>query len=356
MFIANSSSRQLKYVDALREAMTQEMEKNPSVFIMGLDVDDPKSIMGSTRGILQKFGPERIFTTPLSEDAMTGVAIGAAMAGLRPIHVHIRMDFLLLCVNQLVNIAAKTHYMYGGVANVPLVVRAIIGKSWGQGAQHSQALQSLFMHIPGLKVVMPSNAYDAKGCMLAAIRDNNPVMFFEHRLLYDIESPVPETEYVVELGKARVCTEGDDITIVGISFMQIECMRAHELLLENGIKAEVIDPITLVPLDIETIVKSVKKTGKLLVVDNAWTNCGASAEIMAAVAEQCSGTDNIVMRRIGFAPTSCPPSPNLEKLFYPHSGTVAEAAYKMVRPTQNTWTADISRFERSNKTPFRGPF
>ena len=231
-----------------------------------------------------------------------------------------------------------------------------IGKSWGQGAQHSQALQSLFMHIPGLKVVMPSNAYDAKGCMLAAIRDNNPVMFFEHRLLYDIESPVPEEDYIVELGKARVCTAGDDITIVGISFMQVECMRAHELLSEVGVRAEIIDPITLVPLDIATIVKSVKRTRKLLVVDNAWTTCGASAEIMAAVAEECSVEDGVTMRRIGFAPTSCPPAPNLEKLFYPSASTVADMAFKMVKPKDPEWHSDASRFERSQKTPFKGPF
>lgn len=357
MFTATNTTRQLKYVDALREAVTQEMERDKRVFVMGLDVDDPKSIMGSTRGILEKFGPERIFTTPLSEDGMTGVAIGAALAGMRPIHVHIRMDFLMLSMNQLVNIAAKNHYMYGGVTNVPLVVRGIIGKSWGQGAQHSQALQSLFCHIPGLKVVMPSNAYDAKGCMLAAIRDNNPVMFFEHRLLYDIASPVPEGDYTVELGKARVCTQGNDITIVGISFMQVECMRAYELLNEVGIHAEVIDPISLVPLDVDTIVASVKKTKKLLVVDNAWTSCGVSAEIMAAVAERLSGSEQIEMRRIGFAPTSCPPAPNLEKLFYPTSGTVATTAFQMVnRDRAKAWKADDSRYEKSQATPFRGPF
>jgi pyruvate dehydrogenase E1 component beta subunit len=183
--------RSLRYVDALREAVAQEMERDSSVFVMGLDVDDHKAIQGSTRGLLAQFGPRRVFTTPLSEDAMTGIAIGAAMAGMRPIHVHIRMDFLLLCMNQLINIAAKAHYMYGGSVSVPLVVRSMIGKSWGQGAQHSQGLHSLFMHIPGLKVVLPSNAHDAKGLMIAAIRDNNPVIFVEHRLLYGLESHVP---------------------------------------------------------------------------------------------------------------------------------------------------------------------
>src|SRR5215470_16905337 len=183
--------RLLTYVDALCEAVTQEMERDSSVFVMGLDVDDHKAIQGSTRGLQQRFGPGRVFTTPLSEDAMTGVAIGAAMAGMRPIHVHIRMDFLMLCMNQLINIAAKSCYMYDGQVKVPLVVRSMIGKSWGQGAQHSQGLYSMFMHVPGLKVVAPSNAYDAKGCMIAAIRDDNPVIFVEHRLLYFTDAFVP---------------------------------------------------------------------------------------------------------------------------------------------------------------------
>jgi len=165
-----SNQRLLTYVDALREAVAQEMQRDPSVFVFGLDVDDHKAIQGSTRGLLERFGPERVMGTPLSEEAMTGVAIGAAMAGLRPIHVHIRMDFLLLCMNQLINIAAKARYMYGGQVAVPLVVRSMIGKSWGQGAQHSQGLHSLFMHVPGLKVVAPADAYMAKGCMIAAIR------------------------------------------------------------------------------------------------------------------------------------------------------------------------------------------
>src|ERR1043166_4419740 len=255
--------RVLRYVDALCEGVAQEMERDPRVFVFGLDVDDHKAIQGSTRGLQQRFGRERVFNTPLSEDAMTGVAIGAAMAGLRPIHVHIRMDFLMLCMNQLVNMASKAHYMYGGSVKVPMVVRGIIGKSWGQGAQHSQGLHSLFMHIPGLKVVAPSNAHDAKGCMAAAIRDDDPVLFVEHRLLYPTEAFVPEEPFTVEPGRARIRTEGSDITVVGVSNMMLECLRAHELLAEVGIHAEVIDPIWLVPLDIETVIESVRKTGRL---------------------------------------------------------------------------------------------
>ena len=196
----------MTYVDALREGMAQEMRSDPRVFLFGLDVDDHKAIQGSTRGLVQEFGPERVFGTPLSEDAMTGVAIGAAMAGMRPVHVHIRMDFLMLAMNQLINIAAKSSYMYDGQVKVPMVVRSMIGKSWGQGAQHSQGLHAMFMHVPGLKVVAPSNAYDAKGALIAAIRDDNPVIFVEHRLLYYTDAFVPEESYVVPFGKARVCT------------------------------------------------------------------------------------------------------------------------------------------------------
>ena len=292
----------------------------PEYFVFGLDVDDHKGIQGSTRGLVDVFGPERVFGTPLSEDAMTGVAIGAAMAGMRPVHVHIRMDFLMLCMNQLVNIAAKSRYMYDGQVKVPLVVRSMIGKSWGQGAQHSQGLHAMFMHVPGLKVVAPSNAYDAKGCLIRAIRDDNPVIFVEHRLLYFTDAYVPEESFEVPFGKARVCTQGDDITIVGISNMLVELLRASELLADIGIHAEVIDPISLVPLDVDTIVQSVRRTGRLLVVDNAWTSCGASAEIVASVVERVGNRNPIRVQRMGYAPTTCPTTPVLEREFYPDPG------------------------------------
>src|SRR5213080_2197350 len=196
--------RTLSYADAIREATDQEMARDPSVIVFGLDVDDPRAIQGTTRGLMERYGPERVFGTPLSEDAMTGAAVGMALAGLRPIHVHIRMDFLMLAMNQLVNVAAKSRYMYGGSVSVPLVVRAMIGKSWGQGAQHSQGLHSFFMHVPGLKVVAPSTPFDAKGCLSAAVRDDNPVLYVEHRLLHAQKGPVPEEDYQVPPGKARV--------------------------------------------------------------------------------------------------------------------------------------------------------
>lgn len=351
-----TSPRVLTYVDALREAVAQEMRRDPNVFLFGLDTDDHKAIQGSTRGLLEEFGPARIFGTPLSEDAMTGVAIGAAMAGMRPIHVHIRMDFLMLAMNQLVNIASKAHYMYGGQVKVPMVVRSMIGKSWGQGAQHSQGLHSMFMHVPGLKVAAPSNAHDAKGCLIAAIRDDNPVIFVEHRLLYFTEAFVSEDSFEVRPGRSRVCTRGNDITIVGISNMLVEALRAHEILTDIGIEAEVIDPIWLSPLDADTIVESAKRTGKLLIVDNGWTNCGASAEIAARVAESSVAGKPIQIRRMGFAATTCPTSPVLEAAFYPDPAKIAQTVHTMVRPGEKPWTPDPERAKLAYQAKFRGPF
>jgi pyruvate/2-oxoglutarate/acetoin dehydrogenase E1 component len=330
------------------------MARDRAVVLFGLDVDDPKAIQGTTRGLVEKYGPERVFGTPLSEDAMTGAAVGMALAGLRPIHVHIRMDFLMLAMNQLVNVAAKSRYMYGGRVALPLVVRSMIGKSWGQGAQHSQGLHSFFMHVPGLKVVAPATPYDAKGCLSAAVRDDNPVLYVEHRLLHSQKGPVPEGAYQVAPGKARVTAAGEDLTLVGISYMQVECLRARRYLEEIGIRAEVIDPIWLSPLDVDTIAASVERTGRLLVVDNGWLCCGASAEIVAAVAERLQGTRDLSLRRMGFAPVTCPTTPALEALFYPNARTIAAAARDLVEGAATGWVpeerADLQSIE------FKGPF
>jgi pyruvate/2-oxoglutarate/acetoin dehydrogenase E1 component len=350
----NDLERTLSYVDAVREATDQEMERDESVIVFGLDVDDPKAIQGTTRGLVEKYGAERVFGTPLSEDAMTGVAIGAAFAGLRPIHVHIRMDFLMLSMNQLVNVAAKSSYMYGGRVKVPLVVRSMIGKSWGQGAQHSQGLYSFFMHVPGLKVVAPTTPYDAKGCLIAAIRDDNPVMYVEHRILHFQKGPVPEKSYSVEPGKARVTHRGEDVTLVGISYMQLECLRAQRYLEDVGVSAEVIDPIWLAPLDVDTIAESVAKTGRLCVVDNGWTTCGASAEIVVQVMERLQGTRDIRVHRMGFAPVTCPTSPPLEAEFYPDARRIAAACNDLVQGKPQGWLPE-ERPELKD-VEFKGPF
>jgi pyruvate/2-oxoglutarate/acetoin dehydrogenase E1 component len=346
--------RRLSYVEAIREATDQEMARDESVVLFGLDVDDAKAILGTTRDLARRYGAGRVFGTPLSEEAMTGAAIGMALAGLKPIHVHIRMDFVMLAMNQLVNMAAKTRYMFGGQEHLPLVVRAIIGKSWGQGAQHSQALHAFFMHVPGLKVVAPATPYDAKGCLAAAVRDPNPVIFVEQRLLYYQQGPVPEAAYAVEPGRARVVAPGADLTLVGISYMQVECQRARHYLEERGVSAEVIDPIWLAPLDIDTIAESARRTGRLCVVDNGWMTCGAGAEIVAAVTERLQGRREIKVLRMGFAPVPCPTTPTLEEHFYPNARTIAAQALDFVRGGAQGWMpaerADLKAIE------FKGPF
>jgi acetoin:2,6-dichlorophenolindophenol oxidoreductase subunit beta len=350
----NAVPRTLSYVDAVREATDLEMARDPAVMVFGLDVDDPRAIQGTTRGLAAKYGPERVFGTPLSEDAMTGAAVGMALAGLRPIHVHIRMDFLLLAMNQLVNVAAKSRYMYGGRVAVPLVVRSMIGKSWGQGAQHSQGLHSFFMHVPGLKVVAPSTPYDAKGCLSAAVRDDNPVLYVEHRLLHFQNGPVPAGDYVVAPGQTRVTAAGEDLTLVGISYMQVECLRARRYLEDAGLRAEVIDPIWLSPLDLDTIAASVEKTGRLLVVDTGWLCCGAAAEIVAGVAERLQGVRDLSLKRLGFAPTTCPTTPVLEDRFYPNARTIAAAARDLVEGAATGWVPDERPEFQSIE--FKGPF
>lgn len=346
--------RLLTYGQAIKEATVQEMERDPSVIVMGLGVDDPKGTFGTTLGLIEKFGKDRVFDTPLAEDAMTGVAIGTALAGLRPIHVHQRMDFVLLAMNQLINIAAKSRYMYGGAVSVPIVIRAIIGRSWGQGAQHSQALQSFFMHTPGIKVVAPVTPYDAKGYTISAIRDENPVMIVEHRLLYNNTGHVPAESYALPLGQARVHVKGDDITIVGVSHMVMECLRAQSYLSKVGVNAEVIDLLSLSPLPMDIIIKSIQKTRKLLFVDNAWLTCGASAEVLARVSEWDNGqTHGIAVRRMGFEPVPCPGTKNLEDYFYPSSQSIASVAYSMIH-SNKSWIPQSD--EAPEIKTFKGPF
>ncbi|MBI3267039.1 MAG: alpha-ketoacid dehydrogenase subunit beta, partial [Chlamydiae bacterium] len=278
--------RELKFFEAIHEAFDLCLAKDPHVYIMGLGVPDPKGIFGTTLGLQEKYGSDRIMDMPTAENGITGVALGSALVGMRPILTHQRIDFAILAMEQMVNQAAKWHYMFGGRASVPLVVRLIVGRGWGQGPQHSQSLQSWFAHIPGLKVVMPVTPYDAKGLLISSIEDNNPVIFIEHRWLHNISGPVPEEMYRVPLGKAKVAREGKDVTVVAISYMVLEALRAAEVLAEEGIQLEVVDVRTLYPLDETLILHSVRKTGRLIVADTSWKSFGASAEIIALVAEK----------------------------------------------------------------------
>ena len=321
-FQAADGLRSLSYVDALREAQAQLLESDDSVFILGEGIDDPGGIFGSTLGLCDQFGPERIMDIPIAENGMTGVAIGAAAAGMRPIFVHMRMDFLPMCMDQIINHAAKWHYMSGGRVHVPLVIRSLIGRGWGSAAQHSQALHGLFMHIPGLKIVIPSTPYDVKGLLISAVEDGNPVMFVEHRWIYDSVGYVPEEMYRIPIGKGIIRREGSDVTIVALSQMVYESIKAAKEVDAKGISVEIIDPRSLNPLDDELIFESVKKTGRLIVADVACKTGGAGAEIISRVSETIHDFLKSPVRRINFADVPTPCSPILEEAFYPDSQTI----------------------------------
>jgi pyruvate/2-oxoglutarate/acetoin dehydrogenase E1 component len=273
-----------------------------------------------------------------------------ALAGLKPIYNHYRMDFSALSMNQLINVAAKTHAMSGGNQCVPMTVRMLIGKSWGQGAQHSQSLYPLFMNIPGIRMAAPTTPYDAKACLTWLVEDPNPGILVEHRLLYFQRGPVPEGRLVSEFGRARTVRPGRDITIVGISYQNIEAIRAAAYLADEGIDAEVIDPIWLNPLDIDTIAESVERTGRLLTVDNSWVQCGAGAEIIARLHERGI---RFLSRRLGFAETPCPTTPSLEKSFYPDAIAVANAAVDLLGVDQKPV---FSPRDDLKVVEFKGPF
>ncbi len=322
--------RQLSYSAAILEATDQAMEKDPTIFITGLGVPDPKGIFGTTSGLEQKYGTERVFDMPTSENGMTGVAIGAAIAGMRPLMTHQRVDFFILALDQLINNAAKFHYMFGNQLTVPIVIRLIIGRGWGQGPQHSQSLQSIFAHIPGLKVVMPSTPYDAKGLLAAALEDNNPVIYLEHRWLHSVFGEVPQESYKVPIGKAKVMKEGTDVTLVCCSHMALEAYRAVPWLEEEGVSVELIDVRSLKPLDEETILNSVRKTGRLAVADPDWKFAGFAAEILASVSENALFSLKAPPVRICYPDRFVPTSWALSNHFYPTAKTIAMEILKMM--------------------------
>lgn len=345
--------RQISFSDALNEAMHQEMERDPSVFVYGIGVPDHMNIFGSTEGLEDQFGPDRVFDTPLSEDAMTGFGLGAAINGLRPIHVHIRVDFLLLAMNQLVNQVSSFAYSTAGKLKVPLVIRAVVGRGWGQGYQHSKSLHSFFAHIPGLKVVLPTTPRDAKGLLTAAIRDNNPVVFIEHRWLYWAEDDVPEEPYEIPLGVGNILREGSDITIVATSWMNVEAMSAATILERHGVSVEIVDPRTIAPFDDSMAVGSVNKTGHCIVAEHDWLDCGFTAEVAARVSEKCFGNLKSPVNRIGFAPTPTPTARHLEDEFYPNAATLVRAVEKKLGLSQ----LDLSNEDfYAHERRFKGPF
>ena len=303
---------------------------------MGLGVPDPKGIFGTTSGLQQKFGSNRVFDMPTSESGMTGVAIGSAIVGMRPIMVHQRVEFSMLAFEQILNQASNWHYMCDGRSQLPLVIRMLIGRGWGQGPQHSQSLHGVFTHFPGLKVVMPATPSDAKGLLIAAVEDNNPVIYLEHRWLHPLFGHVPEGDYKIPIGKARIARSGDSITIVASSYMTIESLRAAEFLARDGIDAEVIDLMTLQPLDRDLIIASVRKTRHLLVVDADWRTMGFAAEVITSVIERAYDALLTAPRRVTLPDVPSPSSPGLTRYYYPRPIHIINEVREMLRYPQKT--------------------
>jgi pyruvate/2-oxoglutarate/acetoin dehydrogenase E1 component len=322
--------RERKFSEAVLEATDQCMAADPRVYVMGLGVTDPKGIFGTTLGLEAKYGGGRVMDMPTSENAMTGVAIGSALVGQRPILTHQRVDFALLSFDQLFNNAAKWHYMFGGRMRVPLVIRLVIGRGWGQGPQHSQSLLSVFAHFPGLKVVAPATPHDAKGLLIAAVEDDNPVVYLEHRWLHGTFGPVPAAPYRVPIGPVAVARPGTDVTIVATSYMTIEALRAAARLAEDGIEAEVLDVRTLRPLDHATIRRSVEKTGHLVLADIGWTTGGFTAEVLARLVEDALPALRRPPRRIGSPDCPAPTSPALARHYYPEAADIVAAVAEML--------------------------
>jgi pyruvate/2-oxoglutarate/acetoin dehydrogenase E1 component len=316
-------------VAAINNALKLEMKDDPDVVVIG--VDTRTGIFGATAGLEDEFGPKRVIDTPITESAVIGAAVGAAATGLRPVAELMFVDFIGVCFDQLFNQAAKMRYMFGGKVKIPMVLRASCGAGLGAAAQHSQSLEAWFMHVPGLKVIMPSSPYDAKGLLISAIRDDNPVVFLEHKGLYfSPTGDVPDESYTIPIGKADIKREGDDVTVVATAAMVNVALGAAEKLATEGISLEVVDPRTLSPLDEETIIKSVEKTGRLIVMHEEVKFAGSGAEIAAMAAEKCFDYLDAPIMRIGAPFTPVPFSAVLEQAYIPNEADLIETVKKII--------------------------
>ncbi|HOI72964.1 MAG TPA: pyruvate dehydrogenase complex E1 component subunit beta [Syntrophales bacterium] len=325
-----SSPRSLSYSLAINEALHQAMAADPSVFLIGQGVKSPWYVGNTAQGLLDRFGPSRVIDTPVSENAMTGAAVGAALAGMRPVVVHPRMDFMFYAFDPIINEAANWSYMNGGRASVPVVFWGIINRGGEQAAQHSQALHALFAHAPGLKVVMPASPTDAKGLMMAAIRDPNPVVFIDDRWLYGLEEAVPEEPYETPIGKAVRRREGSDATVVALSYLVPEAEKAADELAREGIRVEMLDLRTAKPLDREAILASVRKTGRLVVADPGWLTGGISSEVAAMAAGEGFSYLKAPVRRVALPDCPAPASRDLEAAYYPRWDRIAAAVREVI--------------------------
>lgn len=352
-------TREITYAEALREAQDLCLAKYEKSFLIGLGVPDPKGIFGTTLGLQEKYGSERVFDIPLAEHAMTGVAIGSAITGMRPILTHQRLDFALVSIDQIVNQAAKWHYMFNGTMRVPLVIRMIIGRGWGQGPQHSQSLHAWFAHIPGLKVVMPSNPFDAKGMLISAVEDNNPVLLLEHRWLYSMKGYVPEGYYSLPLEGCLLIAEGSDITLLSLGYGINECRAARLELRKYNISVELIDIRCLQPIDSNLIIESVGKTGRVMVVDHADSSCGIASEIIARIAEGYNAKALLTRpTRLTLPGHPCPTSPALSKKYYTTASDIVVSVLRQFnRHHEFKQLSDTETFSHDQPNPsYRGPF
>lgn len=314
------------YANAIKDVLAEEMRRDERVFIMGEDIAEQGGIFGCTRGLIDKFGPKRVRNTPISESGFVGAGVGAALAGMKPVVELMYMDFTYVCMDQILNQAAKIRYMYGGKATLPLVIRGQQGVGRGNAATHSQSTEGIFMHIPGVKVVMPSSPADAAGLLRTAIRDNNPIMFFEHKALYATKGEVPDDpDFMIPFGQANVVKEGKDVTIVATHLYVNKSLSVAKKLETEGVSVEVIDPRTLVPLDTETIVNSVKKTGRAVVVHEAHKNAGPGAEIAAMIMEEAFKYLDAPVLRLGAKACPLPFSLNLENAVVPQEDDIEKA-------------------------------
>jgi pyruvate dehydrogenase E1 component beta subunit len=317
--------KQVRCIRAITEALQEEMARDENVFIIGEDVGAGDGAFSATRGLLEQFGSKRVIDTPISESGIMGIALGAAAAGLRPVVEIMFMDFLAVCMDQVVNEIAKARYLFGAQYTIPLTIRTPGGAGGSAGAHHSQCLEAWFAHVPGLKVVMPSTVYDVKGLLKASIRDENPVLFIEHKGLYSMKGDIPEEEYIIPIGKADIKREGKDVTVVATSKMVFEAMTAAEKLAAEGISIEIVDPRTISPLDKETILNSVKKTGHVVIAHEAVKTGGFGAEIAAVIAEEALDWLDAPIQRVGapFAPLAF--SKPLENAYLPNFTNIMDA-------------------------------
>jgi acetoin:2,6-dichlorophenolindophenol oxidoreductase subunit beta len=323
-----SDERQITYAEAIREGLDIAMARDRRVYLMGLGVPDPIGVFGTTRGLLEKHGPKRVLDMPIAENAMTGVALGSAIVGMRPVMTHMRLEFAMTALDQICNQAGKWHYMFGGQSAIPLTIRMIVGRGWGQGPQHSQSLHAWFSHIPGLKVVAPSTPHDVKGMLIASIEDDSPVIFIEHRWLYNLHGAVPEGHYTVPLSQSRLMRGGKDVTLVGSSYATLDAMKAAAILAESGIEADVIDVRTLSPRDDAPILESVRKTGRLVVVDQGQLSCGYAADVVAMVVERAFSSLKAAPARVALPDIPTPTTRALSNYYYPTPRHIVAAARK----------------------------